>query len=230
MKVLLIILSLLSFSSAGFSRSIIFEEPTSTQSYNNISVLDGGMVVNFGRIEHIRKKYQFEQGRVRIGSWVITADGARGKVVGMFLATDKVVVQDHILQNKTWSTSKIAVTNGCVDAFCVGDKVITVDQNTGTVVGYFGNGQLVVQTSILENKIWNQNQVAFAFGCSAENCVGDGVITADEKNGRISGLFGDGRIVVQNAILQHRIWFPEQIALTNAVCTNIYFRRVHFCR
>lgn len=226
MKLLTFLLApLLTFQSAQAGK-IIFEQTTVTETS---IVLEGGMSVELGKISIVRPYTSLKSGTVRINSTVITSDNRSGVVKGMFVNENKVIVQDSYYGNRTWTLDNIAVTEGCSGSLCVGDKVITSDNRSGVVKGYFNSGKIVVQDSYYGNRTWNADKVAFGFGCTDLLCAGDQVITSDNRSGEVVGFFGDGKVVVQDSYYGNRTWNADKIALTTAVCTNIYIQRVKFC-
>lgn len=229
MKTNLIALSLLTLvSSSGVSAQvIIFEEEVRT---TRVTVINGGHVDTHGDLEIVRKPRERSQGRVRIGSKVITSDNRNGEIRSMFVSDDKVVVYDNYYGNRTWRLKDIAVTSGCVGPFCVGDDVITSDNRSGKVQGFFNDGKIVVYDNYYGNRTWSQNKIGITDGCDSLFCVGDKVITSDNRNGVVKGFHANGNVVVYDYYYGNRTWSQEKISITNGVCGNIYIERINFCR
>lgn len=228
MKAVSVLLSLtMLLTGSAQAAGIIFEQETTR---TKVTILDSGMSVDIGNITLIRPRLKMEQGRVRVGSTVITSDNRSGTVTGIFPNDNKIVVSDSYYGNRTWTLDKIAVTNGCSGAVCVNDNVVTSDNRSGRVVGYFNSGNIVVYDSYYENRTWDSSKVAFAFGCSGDFCAGDKVITTDNREGKISAFFPNGDVVVYDSYYENRTWSRSKIALTGAICTNIYIQRTEFCR
>lgn len=205
---------------------IIFEEEVRS---SRVTVINGGYVDRHGDFEIIRRPRERAQGRVRIGSKVITSDNRSGVIKSMFVSDDKVVVYDNYYGNRTWRLKDIAVTSGCVGPFCVGDSVITDDNRSGEVKGFFNNGKIVVYDNYYGNRTWSQNKIAITDGCDNTFCIGDRVITSDNRNGVVKGFHADGKVIVYDNYYGNRQWSQNNISITNGVCGNIYIERVHFC-
>lgn len=226
---LAVISAISSFSSAYARESrqtIIFEEEVRTTRL----IIVGGYEERHGDTHIVRSRRNREQGRIRIGSKVITSDLREGTVKAMSTSRDSITVYDSYYGNRSWSLDRIAVTNCCVDVFCVGDKVITSDERNGVVAGYFGDGRIVVKDSYYGNRTWSTDRVAVTEGCTDQLCVGDRVVTSDNRNGTVSGFHANGQVVVYDSYYGNRKWSEDRISLTEGVCANIYVERVEFCR
>lgn len=209
------------------SSAIIFEESTTTT--RSVTVLQGGLSVDLGGIQVVRPHRRMSKGNVGIGSAVITSDNRNGTVTGIFVQQNRIVVQDSYYGNRTWNLNQIAVTRGCNGPHCVGDEVITSDNRSGKFVGYFNDGRIVVKDSYYGNRTWKVHQVGMSMGCTPELCSGDTVISSDNRSGVVSGFFPDGRVVVKDSYYGNRTWRSDQLAMTQAVCTNIFIQRVRLC-
>lgn len=170
-----------------------------------------------------------EQGILRIGDTVITADNRSGVVDSIFPQTNKVVVRHKTYGNRSWSPDKIAVTNGCTKWICVGDKVVTLDRRSGEVVGYFNNGNVVVLNGTYGYRTFSPEKVALTVGCTSSFCTGDSVITSDNRYGTIVGFFPKGLVVVYHQVYGDRLFRPENIVVKVATCTSSYVQRPHSC-
>ncbi len=190
----------------------------------------GGMEVRIGDVRLVRAFRKHAPGTVRIGSKVITTDGREGIITGMFIDKNKVVVQDDYYGNRNWTTDQIAVTQGCMGPFCIGDKAVVSDGREGIVAGYFNSGALAVKDDYYGNRIREQAKVAVMNACSEHFCSGDTVITADGRAGILQGFLGDGRVAVKDDYYGNRFWKRSDVAVTQAVCANIFVRRVGYCR
>lgn len=225
--VFLNVIAVASLASAQNS-AIIFEETTTTTT-RSVTVLKGGLEVELGGIQIVRPHVRMSKGNVRVGSQVITSDNRSGTVTGIFVQQNRIVVQDSVFGNRTWGLNQIAVTQGCYGPHCVGDTVVTSDNRTGRFAGYFNDGRLVVTDSVFGNRTFSINSVGMSMGCTYELCAGDRVITSDNRSGIVAGFFPDGRIVVRDSVFGNRTWSFAQIALTEAVCANIFIERVRSC-
>lgn len=208
--------------------AIIFEETTTTTT-RSVTVLKGGLEVGLGDVRVIRPHVRMSKGNVRIGSHVITSDNRSGVVTGIFVQENKIVIKDSYYGNRTWNLHQVAVTQGCIGAHCVGDMVITSDNRKGTFAGYFNDGRMVVTDSYYGNRTFAHSAVGMSVGCTELFCAGDRVITSDNRSGVVSGFFPDGRVIIQDSYYGNRTWRSEQIALTEAVCANIFIERVRSC-
>jgi hypothetical protein len=227
MKSLISALILASSIGSVFAQTIIFEEQTTTT--RKLTIINGGMEIKYGQTPIAVPMRAYSAGRVRIGDNVITSDNRAGKVQSVFVAQQKIVVADSYYGNRTFSLDKIAVTQGCVNSICVDDKVVTSDNRDGKVAGYFSDGRVVVSDSYYGYRTFSQDNVALSLGCTELFCVGDSVITSDNRNGKVTAFFGDGRITVADSFYGNRTFSEENVSVTSGVCTNIYTHRVNFC-
>jgi len=212
-------------SVSGYAQNIIFEEVNDS----NIVIVNGGAQIEFGSTNLVIAPRSYPKGRVRIGDQVITDDMRDGEIKSMFLSTNEIVVKDAYYGNRKWTAGQIAVKAGCVGFHCVEDRVVTSDMREGTVKGYFGNGDIVVQDRYYGNRRWKASEIGLTSGCSSTFCTGDRVITSDGREGRIKAFFPNGSIAVADSYYGLRDWESRDISVTSGVCSNIYVQRVRFC-
>lgn len=211
---------------SAFAQVIIFEEEVRT---TRVTVINGGQIENHGDIQIGRAPRPRANGRLGIGSSVITSDNRAGVVKSMFVAKDIVVVFDSYYGNRQWKLKDIAVTSGCNGPFCAGDTVITSDHRAGVVKGYFSNGDIVVFDSYYGNRTWNQSEIALTNGCDSMFCTGDKVITSDNRSGVVKAFHPNGDLEVFDSYYGNRTWDRQEISITAGVCANIYVNRVRMC-
>jgi hypothetical protein len=209
------------------AQAIIFEEEVVTR---KLTIMPGGMEVLHGSVIIGGPRREMMKGRVKIGSSIITHDMLPGTLLAMNVAENTLTVKDGYYGNRTTNLNKIAVTSGCVGPFCVGDQVITNDQLTGTVMGFFNDGDLVVKDGYYGNRRKSQNSLALTYGCSGMFCIGDKVITKDNMSGVVKGFHADGSIVVKDGYYGMRTHSETSLSVTEGVCANIFIQRVRFCR
>lgn len=214
------------FSNSLMAQPIIFEEEVRT---TKMTIINGGQVEKHGDVEIVRGPRERKQGRVRVGSRVITRDDREGTVVSMFISKNLVVVRDSYHGNRQWTLDEIAVTSGCLGVFCVNDRVITSDNRSGVVAGFFNDGTVVVKDSYHGYRQWPQRELAVTVGCNHLFCINDKVITSDDREGTVSGFYSNGYIAVLDSYHGYRTWREDEISITKGVCANIYVRRVNFC-
>jgi hypothetical protein len=123
----------------------------------------------------------------------------------------------------------VAVTKGCTDGFCIDDTVITKNLSSGKVVGYFNNGDVVVYIQYYGNSRHTSDSIGVTHGCTRDFCVGDTVIAPDNASGTIVGLMANGEVVVYIQYYGNRSYRTDQLAVTKAICTNIYRHRAYYC-
>lgn len=229
MKKFLLGMTLLTSLTTYADTKIIFEEQTTTTT--KLTIINNGEQIKYGDIDVARAPRTFQKGHVRIGDKVITSDNRSGVVQSMFVAKNTIVVYDSYYGNRTWKLSDIAVTSGCVnDSLCVGDDVITSDEREGKIAGYFGDGNVVIYDSYYGNRTWEQKEIAITYGCTNLFCKDDKVITSDNRSGRVSGFFRDGTVIIYDHYYGNRTWNQGDISVTEGLCTNIYIKRIEFCK
>lgn len=87
----------------------------------------------------------------------------------------------------------------CPDSLCTGDEVATVTGYAGVVAGLFPDGRVSVHLRgyDTQNYTYSRNDLAVTHGCNAQSCVGDPVTVADNRAGKLVGIFPDGRLSVR---------------------------------
>ena len=189
-----------------------------------------------GSVRVVRARRPLPAGRVKIGSQVITSDNRRGTLVGMSVSNDRVVVEDPSVYygKRSFNLNQIAVTQGCVEGICVGDSVVTSDLREGRVVGFFADKRIVVEDPSVYYGLrqFTIDKLGIKEGCSDLFCIGDRVITGDNREGEVIAFNYNGSIVVKDPSVYYgnRNWDERKISLTRGVCANIFVERVEFCR
>jgi hypothetical protein len=184
---------------------------------------------NFGAVELFRERRERRRGRIKIGSQVVTKNMNTGTVAGILPASNEVVVNVPYLGQSRYSLNDVAVTKGCTDGFCVEDAVVTSSMSSGKVVGYFNNGDIVVSIPYLGTSRHSPHSLGITRGCTYDFCVGDKVITPRNNNGTVVALLATGEIVVTVEYLGSAKYRTDQLAVTEAICTNIYRHRPYRC-
>ena len=97
---------------------------------------------------------------------VITSDKRSGTIAGYF-GDGTIVVNDRYYGNRIFNQKDIALTDGCSSLFCKGDSVITSDNRSGVVSGFFGDGTIIVNNEYYGNRVFNQDDISITEGvCS----------------------------------------------------------------
>jgi len=82
-----------------------------------------------------------------VGDKVITQNRRDSTIEGFFSDGTMVVKDTFFSDLRTVGQDSIAITTGCTEMFCVGDKTITRANRESTIVGFYGNGTIVLKDS-----------------------------------------------------------------------------------
>lgn len=127
---------------------------------------------------------------VCVGSNVYTIDSDRAWTPASVIAIDPqgLLVLKFTADNAiggNWSRTSLALTEGCAEELCVGDKVIPTEVvrvgSIAEIVAIDANGQYVLKfdEDAAVGGQWTRNLLAKASGCSASGvCVGQSVVAA----------------------------------------------------
>ncbi len=200
---------------------------------NEMQLAGNAISVKVGVVTIARPFVKMENGSIRIGSDVITSRMNTAKVTGFFPNTKKLVVsEDNFMGTQQYSLNELAVRNGCNGALCVGDEVYTHRANSAKIIGFFANGDIVVaESNFMGTQRLAPENVAAAFGCTALYCAGDQVITSRNNQATVSAFFPNGDILVSESnFMGNQRYSRSDLALTRALCANIYINRVGICQ
>ena len=195
-----------------------------------VTVTADGMEVRFGERTYYRKNVDMRNGRIAIGSNVITRTGAHGKVVAMNPTTRMITVYVNFV-NQNFKLSDLGVTSGCNRVFCVDENVV-LDRGAGIqhgqVRGFFADGTVAVYAGFITQLV-KPYEIGLTDVCSDLFCTGDNVVLDNGQHGKISGIFADGSYSVYANYVEQRL-AERRLSMTSAICGNIYINRVEYCR
>lgn len=97
---------------------------------------------------------------------VITSDKRSGVIAGYF-GDGTIAVKDKYFGYRIFEQRQLAVTEGCTNYFCIGDRVITSANRSGVVSGFFGDGTVAINDSYFGYGIFRQKDLSITDGvCS----------------------------------------------------------------
>ena len=80
---------------------------------------------------------------------------------------------------------------------CKGDRVIDHNNNEGTVVAVFSNGQIKIHLDYFATSFRSYEQLSKSAICFEEICEGDRVIDHNNNEGTVVSVFSNGQIKIQ---------------------------------
>ncbi len=145
---------------------------------------------------------------VRVGDVVIpdNYNSSKAKVVAMGYNSEVMVKStSYYSSNERVSLSNLAVTTGCLNNICVGDKVIpsSYSSSKATVVGInFAKQKFVVKSDSYYGDFerFSIDRLAATKGCIRSICVGEKVYTANSRGSSTVKAVNvySGKIVIQS--------------------------------
>lgn len=152
---------------------------------------------------------------------VIDPNGHRGSIKAVLQNRTVAVAYPGYSKNYFWSPEKLAVTRGCSPSsvrHCVGATVIDTNGHEGRISGVFRNGKVNVDYSgYSKSYIWEVQDLAITEGCTRDNyCVGDTVINTNGWEGKVSGVFQNGKVTINySGYSKSYTWETRDLAVTN---------------
>lgn len=124
--------------------------------------------------------------------------GGYPSVIVAIRADGQLMVKQSIGLVLTVAPSSIAYITGCVDGFCVGEKVINNDGKTATVTGVGKDKFIYVyETGWTYSEFRKAKELAKTTGCNSNGlCVGNTVIDNSGYPVKITGIKSDNKVTV----------------------------------
>jgi hypothetical protein len=123
------------------------------------------------------------------GDRVVDHDAFQGRVIAVnrFEHMASVMLDSGAVENEEIQT--LAVAAGCLEAFCMGDKVVDGDAFEGRVIAVNPNTRelaIMLDSGVVE--LEKTDLMTVSYGCTLGYCVGDTVIDADTFQGSVIAL------------------------------------------
>lgn len=121
------------------------------------------------------------------GDTVVSPSGSVGKVVAINRHTGSV---SYEVYSSIYSADKksLALGEGCLGLYCVGDTVVSLSGSEGEIVAvnpYLDRIAYKVYGSVY---LADRKDLALALGCSMGVCVGDKVVTPSSSRGTVTAI------------------------------------------
>ena len=123
------------------------------------------------------------------GDRIVDAYNREGTVVAVNPFQQTVSYHLDVGGTDSESVSDLALGAGCLEAFCVGDRIVDAYNRTGRVIAvnpYSGNVSYHLDVGGVDTEATTDLKVGY--GCTMGYCVGDGIIDAYNRVGLIIAL------------------------------------------
>jgi hypothetical protein len=166
---------------------------------------DGTVAVQFGGQATVTRKQianlavtQGCDGSFCVGQEIISENGNRGQVHGLYPNHTLAVQFGSDAQTTRKDASKLALTQGCLGDICVLQEVISENGNRARIEGLYQDGYVAARFgSDAQTTRKHASKLALTRGCSGMFCVGTQIISQNGNYGVIQGIYQDGDVAVQ---------------------------------
>lgn len=156
------------------------------------------------------------------GDLVIAESGMGGKVQSVNPFKKKIFVKfDGYTNAYEYTPDTLAIASGCLEGYCVGDKVIVESGMEGRIAGVNPySRQAAIKFDGYSNAYYfSVDDLAVDYGCIEGYCVGDDVTTESGMTGRLVGLnFNNGKGAVKFSGYSNKYLFDIQDLASHKYC------------
>jgi hypothetical protein len=122
------------------------------------------------------------------GDRIVSNDNIVGKVLGVNPFRRTIAFRSNLIGSTyTREKSTLALGLGCLEMYCVGDRIVSDDNIVGTILAVNPYQNTIAFRSNLIGSVYTRRleSLSLGLGCVRGVCVSDTIISADNINGTV---------------------------------------------